>query len=392
MRIAVVSECHVGSAWAHAINVIKTAGGFVRLGHEVTLLCRPHPEGVDPAVALDDYGETRVRVRTSPATIALGDSAGFARWAVGGALTLRADLVYCRHFEGAERAATEGLSAVLETHAYRDDRNPALLAALRATSRAARPLAAVVTIHETLREYYISIGGAADRIRVVPDGVDVEMFSPPERLPPAPWADDEPARPRAVYTGRLFAYKGVDTLIHAAALLPDWIVELVGGPEEEQARLAAMARSLGVENVRLRGQRALAEVPRWLWGATALVLGPSAREPSCGWTSPVKLGEYLAAGAPIVASDVPGLREWVDEPAVRWVAPDDAEAIARAVETCASETAEQRAVRRSAAEELFRLYSYRRRAERIIEAAIGSSCSSPRVDIDSWRRCAGNPR
>ncbi len=367
MRIAVVSECHVGSAWAHAINVIKTAGGFARLGHEVTLLCRPHPEGFEPGRLLENYGERALTVATAPLSVRADDASAFAQWAVGHAASIGAEFLYCRHFEAATLAATKGLRAALETHAYAGDRNPTLLAALEATAHARRALT-IVTIHPALRQYYASAGGSAKRMHVVPDGVDVEMFSPPAHLPTPPWIDDEPDRPRAVYAGRLFAYKGVDTLAHAAALAPQWIVEILGGPEVEQERLAAMIRTLGISNVRLRGQRPLSEIPRWLWHARALVLAPSALEPSAGWTSPVKLGEYLAAGPQIIASDIPGLRAWVDVPVVRWVAPDDAAALAAALSDCALESEDARLARRAERSRLAMRLSYQNRASAILQA------------------------
>lgn len=368
MRIASISECHVGSAWAHAINVIKTSGGFARLGHEVTLLCRAHPEGDDPRARLAEFGEPSLPVETAPPSVAPDDPAAFAAWAVGRAEALGVQLCYCRHFLAPVLAARRGLPVAMETHAYAGDRNPALLGALGATRDPLAPIDAVITIHPTLRDYYITAGADPARVHVVPDGVDAHLFTPPAALPPAPWSGDAPDRPRVVYAGRLFAYKGVDTLVHAAAMLPGWIIELLGDPEEERRRLERLSEELGVTNVRFQGRRPLAEVPRWLWHARALVLAPSAKEPSAAWTSPVKLGEYLAAGPPIVASDIPGLREWVDEPAVRWTAPDDAAALARAIERCGSESAGERAARRAVAAELVRQYAYEQRARRIMEA------------------------
>lgn len=40
MKIVVLSAFSLGSIFAHAINTIKMAEGFAKLGHQVTLICR----------------------------------------------------------------------------------------------------------------------------------------------------------------------------------------------------------------------------------------------------------------------------------------------------------------------------------------------------------------
>ncbi|HZW11390.1 MAG TPA: glycosyltransferase family 4 protein [Phycisphaerales bacterium] len=364
MKIAVIGEFEAASHRAHAINVVKTAGGFARLGHRVTVLCRaPSGEaGADEPGEM--YAEPDLAWRFIPFGSAPGAALGEA--AAAYAAELGAEFVYARSFTGALRCAELGLATALETHAYAGDTNPLLLRAFAATRRAESPLRALVTISPVLAEDYTRRGAEGARVHVVPDGVDVDLFAPPPGRRARPGAG-----PRAVYAGHLYDYKGIPTVLGAARLLPGVAFDLVGGAPEDIQRVRTAAA--GSPNVVVRGAVSHAQVPAHLWDADVLLLPPSAREPSAGWTSPVKLGEYLAAGPPIVASRIPGLRTWVDEPAARWFTPDDPADLARAIGESLAEPPHVSELRRRAASGLAQRYSYRSRAEAILHAAGASA-------------------
>lgn len=375
MKIFVIGEFEAGSHRAHAINVVKTAGGFERLGHEVTVICKQAPAGEAPDVRRDPstsigalYGEPVLKWIVCPQPGPRGDAYG--AWAAQQAAALGAEFVYARSFPGALACAAMGLPTVLETHAYIGDANPLLSASFAATRHARHPLRAIVTISPHLAEHYTS--RSARSVHVVPDGVDLALFAPPEGF-------RRPARagpPVALYAGHLYDYKGIPTILDAAALRPGISFELIGGLREDQDRVRERISSRGLANVFVRGAVDHALVPPHLWRADALLLPPSATEPSAQWTSPVKLGEYLASGRPIVASRIPGLETWVDEPAVRWFRPDDATDLAAAVDAAMGETAEQRAAREQSARELARQYSYPARASAILRAGLGSAVAA----------------
>jgi glycosyltransferase involved in cell wall biosynthesis len=361
MRVVVFGEFEADSPRAHAINVTKTAGGFVRLGHDVTLVCRAPLGAMHQGELARHYGEPGLRwVFVRP-----DDGAAFGSGAALLASELGADFVYARSFDAAAACAAGGVPTVLETHAHVGDRNPPLLRCL-ALAAEGGPLAGVVTISESLRGYYASLGAAAERVRVVPDGVDLELFTPPVPVPLPRWGDD--GRRHAVYAGHLYDYKGVPTMLDAAGLRPGWVFDLVGGTPEDLARVSAAVAERGLKNVVLHGARPHAEVPGWLWRADALLLPPLGDDPSARWTSPVKLGEYLAAGPMIIASDIPGLRAWVGEPEVRWFVAGDAAGLAEGLDAAAEETAEHRASRRVTARERAERYCYPARAREILKA------------------------
>jgi glycosyltransferase involved in cell wall biosynthesis len=369
MRVVVVSDFELGSHRAHAINVVKTAGGFARLDHDVTVLCRAPARPIPEKQAAKEYGEPGLRWVTAPALGARpvegpAREERFARWALP--VLENADFVYARHFAAGLAAAELGVPTMIETHAYVGDTNPLLQKAIEATQNA---LAALVTISPTLREHYISRGADPQRVHVVPDGVDLDLFTPPTGpRGPGVCPFDRSHRAHALYAGHLYDHKGIPTMIAAARLMPEVGVDLLGGASEDIARVKRLASIPDMYNLRVHGHRPHAEVPAWLWHADVLLLPPSAHEPSAAWTSPVKLGEYLAAGPPIVASRIPGLQAWVDEPAVRWFTPDEPRDLARAVTESLQEGPAHRTQRRGAARALAESFSYPERARAMVRA------------------------
>ncbi len=359
MNIAAVSEIELGSHRAHAINVVKTAGGFARLGHTVTLLCRPPADRRPTADHLRDYGEPALSVITASATTS--DPHSFGLWAAHTALSLRADALYARQFTAPALAAALHIPAILETHAHINAVNPLLDAALLATHN--NPPIAVATINRRLRDHFISRGGHPARIHLIPDGVDTDHFSPR----PAPNPFTTPG-PNLLYCGHLYDYKGIPTILAAAQRRPDLRFHLVGGAPEDLARVRAAAAAL--PNLTLHGHVPHAHVPPFLWHADVLLLPPSANDPSAAWTSPVKLGEYLASLRPIVATRIPGLADWIDEPAVTWAQPDDPADLLRAADQCLNEPPAARGERTAAACRKAEEFSYQNRARRLLAAAL----------------------
>lgn len=365
MRVLAASDFPLGSPRAHAINVVKTAGGFQRLGHAVRLLCAAPEDssrGRDPVRILFDYAEPTLAPEICPASPSAGRDDAFAAWVLDRARAHRAELVYARHFAAALACAHAGFPTVLETHAYIDDPNPHLAASLQACGE---HRLAISTISRRLAQHYIHRGASPDLVSVIPDGVDIDAFSRPLRLPPSPLPD---GGPHAVYCGHLYDYKGIPQILAAAASAPGITFHLVGGLGEDIARVAADIDRLALSNVVLHGRVPHAWVPPYLWHADVLLLPPSAREPSKDWTSPVKLGEYLASGTPIVCSNIPALRDWLGEE-VHWCAPDDGPSLAHAVRAALAEPPSRRAQRAESAHAKARACSYRNRAAALLSAA-----------------------
>ena len=108
-----------------------------------------------------------------------------------------------------------------------------------------------------------------------------------------------------VYTGNFDKRQGIDTLVRA---MPGVLTRfagttllLVGGEPQEMSEMRALARSLGVSHaVRLAGKQNPALMPAFM--RLAAVLVSPRREPL---VTPLKIYSYMAAGRPIVATDLP---------------------------------------------------------------------------------------
>jgi glycosyltransferase involved in cell wall biosynthesis len=328
MRVVVAGAFRAGTQLAHAINTVKMAQGFARLGHEVIILCRQPSRGsISPQELARVYGMTEPLLWIQlPSWV--GQHWLFAFAGLRTLLRLKPDLVFARSYIVPWLNSRLGVATVAESHAHIDNRSAPFMRLVAAAHHPAFRL--WVTISEHLADHYHALGVPRDKLIVLPDAVDLRLFQRPAELPPSPYPGEQPV---AAYIGHLYDYKGIPTVLEAAALLPPVRFHLVGGSPEDVNRQRARVQQMGLTNVVLHGLKAHSEVPPFLWHADVLLLPPSAHHPSAAWTSPLKVGEYLASGTPVVATSIPALRHWLSDDEVKFVPPDDGAAMAEGIAT-----------------------------------------------------------
>ena len=139
-------------------------------------------------------------------------------------------------------------------------------------------------------------------ISIVPNGVDLERFSPSPAVPRA-------AVPTILYLGRLKRYKRVDLILKAMAILKERLEGariLIAGRGAQEAALRSLTSKLGLgETVSFVGYVSEEEKIRLLRSSWVHVL----TSPKEGWG--ISALEAAACGTPTVASDSPGLRDSV---------------------------------------------------------------------------------
>ena len=142
------------------------------------------------------------------------------------------------------------------------------------------------------------------------------------------------------YVGRLHTMgmaKGVEQLLDAVARLPESpvTVAVVGGPADHVEALRRRWRRLGQPDHRLvaPGQVASERVPLWLAALDVGAIPFPVTPHFARCASPLKMFEYLAAGLPIVASNLPALAEvLVDGESALLTPPEDVEALTAALD------------------------------------------------------------
>lgn len=177
----------------------------------------------------------------------------------------------------------------------------------------------------------------AERVIVLPDGVDMELFLPDEQDNLLNNEKDQ-SKPLVVYTGSLFPWKGVYTLIDVAKSSPDLQFWIVGGYKNDIQLVRDAAQ--GLENVKVWGYVTHNEIRNFLQCADVLVLPNSATyRMSERYTSPLKLFEYMASRKPIVASRLPSIEEILQDGHNGFlVEPDNAEALVEGIKRALSDT------------------------------------------------------
>lgn len=329
MKILYVANVRMPTEKAHGLQIMKTCEAFADLGHEVTLVvpARRNPIKDDP---FEYYRVRRTFTVIHAATWDLVDwgVVGFLMQSLTFALSAArmpqlqdAHVIYGRdEFPLAIIARRTRLPIVWETHTG---------AWNRAARTIVRRAAGIVAISEGLKRFYVEKGIAEQKIIIAPDGVDVEDFADPE--------SKEASRARlglpldkkvALYIGRLDGWKGADTLCAVSALLPpEILVAIIGG---ESAQIEAMRAQYPA--VRFLGYRSYRELADNQAAADVLVLPNTGKDrTSTEFTSPLKLFTYMMSGRPIVASDLPSIREVLSEETAYFAKPDDPRSFARAI-------------------------------------------------------------
>ncbi len=302
---------HAGGAEAH---LHKVFGRLARWGHRVTLLCSGF-ESAPARTELDAIEVHRVGGRYSFATMAgryfkqnlarrafdvivedLNKVPLFTpRW------TARPVVLLVHHLFGATAFREAPLPLAAATWLLE-----------RPVPRAFRG-ATVIAVSPSTRADLVARGLDATRIEVVPNGVDLEIYTPDEGV--ARFAE-----PTALYVGRLKRYKRVDLPMRAIAQLRErglpgrLLVAGRGDGRQALMRLAASLR-LGEDRVRFLGFVSEAEKIALFRRAWVHVL-TSSKE---GWG--IAALEAAACGTATIASDVPGLRDSVVHGRTGWLVP-----------------------------------------------------------------------
>ncbi len=118
-----------------------------------------------------------------------------------------------------------------------------------------------------------------------------------------------------MYVGHLYAWKGIDVIIEAAKFSENNnVFVFVGGTKKDIDKYKMKVSEEKIGNIIFLGHKKKEEISALQMSANVLLLPNIAiNKESEKYTSPIKMFEYLASGVPIVASDLPSIREVLNE-------------------------------------------------------------------------------
>jgi glycosyltransferase involved in cell wall biosynthesis len=189
---------------------------------------------------------------------------------------------------------------------------------------------AIVCPSNVTREYIASLGLNRKLVTVIPNGVSASDFSPS----PLPARDGRV--PILLYIGTLADWQGLDIVVRALPKILEQKpirLQIVGrGRSRQRKLLAKQIRKLGVEeHVTVQPAVPHHEIPTLIAEADICVapLGLNDRNVTQG-ACPIKVLEYMAAGRPLLASNMPIVRELVREDVDALLfSPSDSDDLAR---------------------------------------------------------------
>lgn len=375
MHLRYLTSARLPTEKAHGIQIVSMCHAFATEGATVELIV---PDRFNHRKKPDDifeyYGITRAFsigalpiTDLTPFAWLFGKFAyallfrSYARAALRHARTKPADLYYIRDEQTFIAFAEAGLPTVFEAHTVPNKPERFKEAFLKCI--------AVISISNGLRDELIKLGVPKDKIIVSPDGVDLKRFAPSITKEDArKMLSIKEDRRIALYTGQLFPWKGVTTLIDAASSLPENCEVLVvgggGGFESEMRKRAKAHRA----RVRFEGQKNHNDIPRYLAAADCVVIPTSGKEKiGSHYTSPLKLFEAMAMGKAIIASDLPSLREILDDTSAAFFTADDEKSLSAILSSLLRDPRRSAKLGATARDRVFN-YSWENRAKNILSA------------------------
>ncbi len=362
MKIYYFSGTKLPSQDPQSIHVMKMAQALVKVGHDVTLFGR----SVAPVASEDLFRS----YDTDPCfSIKLSSTvlppALSARHLVK---TDMADLAFGHDFFALTKAARDGVPVVYEAHDFPKSRlNRHLLGKLLKHEN----LKAIITVSDILKQEFLNCYPSLkpEQIFVAHDGADLINYL------------DRPAKHLETLKGRMDAFnigyagslhpgKGLALISRIARIRPEYDFHILGGTQKEVQRLQT---ENDMKNIHFYGHRDHVEVPSYL-KAFDICIAPyqhralikTGRNTS-RWISPMKLFEYMAAGKPILCSNLPIIREIVthDYNAILLPASDEEE-WADTIDELKEDAEIGEALGRNAYESLKDNYTWDQRAEAIM--------------------------
>ncbi|HEU5331150.1 MAG TPA: glycosyltransferase family 4 protein [Actinocrinis sp.] len=306
MRIAMVSAHYAPFAGGVESHVEEIAKRLADRGESVEVLTHHDDPGLPDTEVREGVLVRRHKVPVTSQHFGLSP----AVWATLVRQRHRYDVVHAHGYHSAAplAAALAGASPLVFTPHYHGTGHSPLRKAIHVPYRAAGVAIAarskrIICVSRAEADLFLThFPSARPRVTVIPNGADLGRITAAQPFPDAGAV--------VITGGRLQSYKQIDRIVNAMALTPAGLRLVVTGDGPERGALEALADQSGVRaKVRFIGRVEPDLLYRW-YASADVFCSMSSNE-----AMPVTILELLAAGARVVASDIPAHRDIRDRTA-----------------------------------------------------------------------------
>lgn len=372
MKIVYLSTSTIPSRTANSIHVMKMCQAFAKNGNEVILIARNKKREME-AKGTDIYafyGVENCFEIIKLHWLPIKGSVFIYGFASGKkALDLRPDIVYCRNIPGCYFAAKFGATVIYETHSPVKGIGMISDWCFKRILKSSK-LEKLVVITSALKEFYeINYPSANGKIKVAPDAADPM----PESIQPIE-LPNKSERLQIGYVGHLYRGKGMEIVSRLPLFCPWADFHIVGGTDKDINFWKKQCSS--IKNISFHSYIPHFEVAQYIQAFDIVIL-PNQRKVSTDnnfggkdigqWTSPLKAFEYMAAGKPIIASDLSILKEILEhEHNALLCPPDSVLAWQKAIERLRNDQRLRDRLGRNAYNDFMANHTWKRRAKKVI--------------------------
>ena len=314
MNIFYLSSSTITSQKANSVQVMKICDAFSELGHNVVLFARKNNKDFnnDSNDIKKYYGiKNNIVVhliKSSSIRFIGGLEYGHKVLKIIKALKIKPDLLYGRNLYALINCLHLNKPIIYESHTAPGIGKKTLEYYLFSKPQFKK----LIVINQALFNYYKNnfkiFKKYPEKLCLAPDGavINYNLIN-----------NNTNKTPVIGYAGSLYPGKGIETIIEIAKIMPEYIFKVAGGTQEQIKTF----KRIKSDNVVLTGYITPSNIPEFLSGCNIL-LAPYSKEVYTenykknnivNWMSPLKIFEYMASKKPIVASNLPAIKEILED-------------------------------------------------------------------------------
>jgi glycosyltransferase involved in cell wall biosynthesis len=320
MRVVYISFSKVPSTHANSVHVMKMSAAISSLGNNITLLTRKQTlRSYSSKDIMFNYG-----IRSDLTLVQKYYPEGPLGWIIYGincisyVLKTKPDIVYSRDPFSAYLSALFNFDTIFECHSVAIGNRDKILFPKIFNNRSTRKIVVISkALSRLIKKDYSGVDKG--KIIVAHDGVDLESYENTSS-PVAKIFIRQKSKYTIGYFGSFYKGRGIDQVLQIAKRLKHLRFVLIGGSENEIRFYRNIILQEELTNVILSKFIPNREVSYYLKECSILLMPyQSGLEVAGGggdtstWMSPLKMFEYMASKIPIISSNLPVLKEILDD-------------------------------------------------------------------------------